>query len=208
MLRERLREREREGRESNAHKIQRKNKNDAERRGEASAGPGERGWPLFTNHRVHSTYTSSMHITSYMRALGASASIGRCTDSGPVNTHYGITHSILQFTECLYYGHSTLALGTRVRTATLVPNDPRHRSSLGNSSNFSRVPFFETRNFSKILTYKRTIRGRNGNIRRKKVESNRSTVSWIESVFEIVLESVPSVCSREFRTRVKLANEI
>lgn len=36
----------------------------------------------------------------------------------------GITHSILQFTECLYYGHSTPALRTRVRAAALVSNDP------------------------------------------------------------------------------------
>lgn len=36
----------------------------------------------------------------------------------------GITHSILQFTECLYHGHSTPALRTRVRAAALVSNDP------------------------------------------------------------------------------------
>lgn len=30
----------------------------------------------------------------------------------------------MQFTECLYYGHSTPALRTRVRAAALVSNDP------------------------------------------------------------------------------------
>ena len=102
----------------------------------------ERTWlaSLYKPSRTQHVYFIDAHNVVHVgSALGASASIGRCTDSGPVNTHYGITHSILQLTECLYYGHSTLGLGTRVRTAALVPNDPRHGSSPRNSSNLFRA---------------------------------------------------------------------
>lgn len=78
---------------------------------------------LFINYiyiYIYNGYASSIHITSCMLVAPTNWTLY----SIQWISNSGITHSILQFTECLYYGHSTPALRTRVRAAALVSNDP------------------------------------------------------------------------------------
>lgn len=74
---------------------------------------------------IYNGYASSMHITSCMLVAPTHWTLY----SIQWISNSGITHSILQFTECLYHGHSTPALRTRVRAAALVSNDPGFGSS-------------------------------------------------------------------------------